>query len=117
MDLLTRGKVANVFRKPYIINGYRQTDISVWQCIKYVFVIHNDCGNFWTHFTSFLLWIIWLPYISCRLNLSDSFWYPLLTLWLGQVIMFLSSSMAHLFRCIAIDALSLIIMVSVVIIL
>ena len=97
--LVTRNKVSSVFREPYIINGYRQTDISVWQCIKYVFVIHNDCGNFWTHFTSFLLWIIWLPYISCRLDLSDPFWYPLLTLWLGQATIFLSSSMAHLFGC------------------
>ena len=97
--LVTRSKVSSVFWEPYIINGYRQTDISVWQCIKYVFVIHNDCGNFWTHFTSFLLWIILLFYISCRLNLSDPFWYPLLTLWLGQVIMLLSSSVAHLFGC------------------
>ena len=47
--------------------------------------------------TLFLLWIVWLPYISCRLDLSDPFWYPLLTLWLGQAIIFLPSSMAHLF--------------------
>ena len=97
--LVTRSKVSPFFREPYIINGYRQTDISIWQCIKYAFVVHNDCGNFWTHFIPFLLWIVWLPYMSCRLDLSDPFWYPLLTLWLGHVITFLTSSIAHLFGC------------------
>ena len=97
--LITRSKVSPFFREPYIINGYRQTDISIWQCIKYAFVVHNDCGNFWTHFIPFLLWIVWLPYMSCRLDLSDPFWYPLLTLWLGQATVFLTSSIAHLFGC------------------
>ena len=99
MDLVTRDKVADVFRELYIISGYRQTDITISQCIKYVFVMHNDCGNFWTHFIPFLLWIVWLPYISCRLDLSDPFWYPLLTLWLGHATVFLTSSIAHLFGC------------------
>ena len=45
MDFVTRGKVANVMWEPYIINSFQETDISIWQSIKYVFVIHNDCGN------------------------------------------------------------------------
>ena len=54
---------------------------------------------FWTHFTLVLLWIVWLPYMLCWLDLSDPFWYPLLTLWLGQATVFLTSSIAHLFGC------------------
>ena len=63
MDLVYRGKVANVLRKPYKIDSYRKTDISIWQCIKNIVVVHNDCGNFWTHFIPFLSLTVWLPYI------------------------------------------------------
>ena len=119
MDLVYRGKVANVLRKPYKLDSYRKTDISIWQCIKNIFVIHNDCGNVWTQFIPFLLLTVWLPYISCRPDLSDPFRYLLLTLWLGHVIALLSSSMARYLdinaNCIGMCALCLIILESVVI--
>lgn len=97
--LLHRKDISRVFWEPYIITGYRKPDTSFWQCIKYFFVIHNDWGNFWTHFIPFWVWLFWLYRLSLSLNFADPFWYPLLTLWAGGCAYAFCSSLAHGFAC------------------
>ena len=99
MELKTQDQISPEFLEPYIIKGYRQTNISVWQCIKSIFIIHNEFGNIWTHLFPLILWIIWLYHLSYKLNLADTFWYPLLMLWLGLISFLLFSSVAHTFGC------------------
>lgn len=99
MDLKTQDQISPEFLEPYIIKGYRQTNISVWECIKSIFIIHNEFGNIWTHLFPLLLWIFWLYHLSYELNLADTFWYPLLMLWLGLITFLLFSSVAHIFGC------------------
>ena len=96
-DLLHRERVSPVFWEPYIINGYRRTDTSLWQCFKYMFVLHNDLGNIWTHFIPLLIWLYWLYCLSFQLDFTDPFWYPLLAIWIGGCSYVFCSSMAHAF--------------------
>lgn len=99
MTLLTREDISRVFWEPYIITGYRQTDTSFYQCIKYMFTLHNDWGNFWTHFIPFWAWLYWLYRLSYTIDFTDPFWYPLLALWAGGCAYAFCSSMAHGFAC------------------
>lgn len=88
-----------MFWEPYIINGYRRPDTTWAQCIRYTTVLHNDFGNFWSHFLTLWLWIYWLYHASSQLDLLDPYWYPLLTLWASGCICVLCSSVAHAFAC------------------
>jgi hypothetical protein len=97
MALLRKDKVSSIFWEPHIVTGYRQTDTSFWQCIKYTLIIHNDWGNFWTHFITLWLWLYWLYRVSHTLDLTHPFWYPLLSLWAGGCAYVFFSSMAHAF--------------------
>ena len=47
--LLTQDQVHPVFSRKFILTGYRPTNTSFLQCLKYIFIVHNDFGNFWTH--------------------------------------------------------------------
>ena len=93
--LLHRNEVSKILREPYIINGYRRTNTSLWQCIKYMFVLHNDFGNFWTHFIALWIWLYWLYCLSFQLDFTDPFWYPLLSVMVGGCLYTLFSSIAH----------------------
>ena len=97
MSLLPREKISRVFWEPYILTGYRETNTTLWQCIKYIFVIHNDWGNFWTHFIPFWVWLYWVYHLSYKLDFFDSFWYPYLMLCVGGCSYALCSSIAHAF--------------------
>ena len=95
MELLNREAISPVFWEPYIINGYRRTNTSLWECIKYVFVLHNDFGNFWSHFIVIWIWLYWLYRLSFQLDFTDPFWYPLITIWISGCGYVLGSSVAH----------------------
>ena len=96
-QLLNCNTVSSVFLEPYIVSGYRKTDTSLWECVKYMFVLHNDFGNFWTHFIPLWIWLYWLYCLSFQLNFMDPFWYPLLAIWAGGCSYAFCSSMAHAF--------------------
>ena len=95
LSLVQRDRISRIYWEPYIVTGYRRTDISVWDCLRYTLVFHNDVGNFWTHFAFLLVWLAWLAGLSMKLDLSDPFWYPLLLLWFGGCSYAFCSSLAH----------------------
>ena len=97
--LLHRDTISRVFWEPYIITGYRKTNTSFWECVKYTCVMHNDVGNFWSHFIPLILWLIWLWRLSDSLDFSDPFWYPLVCIWIGGCSYALCSSIAHALAC------------------
>ena len=97
--LCERKEISPIFWEPYILSGYRKPGYSFLGCVRYVFVLHNDVGNFWTHFIPLWVWLGWLVALSRTIDFTDPFWYPLLTLWLGGMSYALCSSVAHALGC------------------
>ena len=99
LPLLHRSQVPVVYREPFLIDGYRQHDCSYLQCLKYCFVMHNDVGNFWTHFLPPFVWLPWLYVLSRSIDFTDPYFYPLLCFWIGACSYSLFSSLAHALGC------------------
>ena len=100
LELLPRDKVDPIYHEPFILKGYRCSEVSYSDCFRYAFVLHNDVGNFWTHLLPFVCWIIWL--IILYLSWEDFFHpyhFPVLCFWVGACSYALCSSVAHLFSC------------------
>ena len=94
-----RNQVAPFYREPYIYTGYRKPNPSCFECVRYVFVCHNDVCNFWSHFLPLCVWLAWLYGLSFHHDLSQPYLYPLLCFWLGACSYALFSSIAHMFGC------------------
>lgn len=93
-------QISPIFREPFILGGYRTVGTSFTDCIRYTCVLHNDVGNFWTHFVPFLIWITWLAYeAKYNIDFTDPYFYPLLCFWVGASSYAFFSSMAHAFSC------------------
>ena len=90
--LLLKEQVPAVFQVDYILTGYRYPYSTLPQAIGSAFTIHNETCNFWTHFIP--LWFI--LYKIYHLQLSDSYWHPLLILLISQGMCYFWSSTAHL---------------------
>ena len=95
--LLHQSQISSEFWEPFLLTGYRQTDTSFLQCLKYIFIVHNDFGNFWTHFIPFWVWLVWLYNSSYKYDFSDPFWHPLLIFWISSCFCAITSSLAHAF--------------------
>lgn len=101
-DLLPRQKIDEVYHEPYILGGYRRPGTSLYHCLQYALVLHNDVGNFWTHFIPFWTWLTWLLVLAkTTVDFSDPYHYPLLCFWTGACTYALCSSLAHLFGCVS----------------
>ena len=103
-NLVSHDEVGNVYQVDHILNGYRSSKLSLWQCLRSVLVLHNDVGNFWTHFIPLVLWVGWLFVVSRTIEFSDPFWHPLLVLWISACSYALFSCLAHVFQCISHEA-------------
>ena len=110
-SLLHCDGISEVFTEPYIITGYRKTNTSFWECVKYTCVMHNDVGNFWSHFIPVILWLIWLWRLSYSLDFSDPFWYPLVCIWIGGCSYALCSSIAHALACKSLETRQIVFMI------
>lgn len=98
--LLRCDEIDAVYVEPFILSGYRRPGLSWWQCMKHVFVLHNDVGNFWTHFVPFLLWVWWLIMLAMsEENFFQPYNYPMICFWVGACSYTLLSSIAHMFSC------------------
>ena len=97
-QLLHRNQVPQVFRKPYIIEGYRKTETTFVSACQYAFRWNNDVGNFWTHFIPLCIFIPWffLEW-KWRIDFTDPYFSPLACMWVGTWCCTLFSSIAHLF--------------------
>ena len=94
-----RSQVPPPYREPFIVHGYRKSNASISECVRYALVWHNDVCNFWSHFLPVIVWVIWLYLLSLSHDLSRPFYYPLLCFWLGACSYAVFSSTAHLFGC------------------
>ena len=104
-NLVSHDKVDGVYRVPHILNGYRSSKLSFKQCLHSVLVLHNDVGNFWTHFIPLVVWLGWLFALSMTtVDFTDPYWHPLLVLWLGACGYALFSCLAHVFQCLSLQA-------------
>ena len=90
--LLLKVQVPAVFQVDYILTGYRYSYSTLPQAIGSAFTIHNETINFWTHFIP--LWFV--LYKIYQLQLSDSYWHPLLIFLISQGTCYFWSSAAHL---------------------
>ena len=90
--LLLKEQVPAVFQVDYILTGYRYPYSTLPQAIGSAFTIHNETINFWTHFIP--LWFV--LYKIYHLQLSDSYWHPLLIFLISHGMCYFWSSTAHL---------------------
>ncbi|XP_065901488.1 membrane progestin receptor gamma-like [Dysidea avara] len=95
--LLVKSEVPDLFVEPYITSAYRKPFCGPLQCIKYAFTLHNDVGNFWTHFLTLVIWITWLLFVMQDYDLSSDYYGPLLWCWIGCCSYAFFSSFAHMF--------------------
>ena len=98
--LFHRKEVPPYLHEPYINAGYRKSESTLLEAVKYVFTPgNNECLNFWTHFVPFVAWLTWFWLISFRIDFSDPYFYPLVCLWVGSCTYSFFSSMAHMLGC------------------
>ena len=95
--LFAKSEVPLIFQEPYITSAYRRPNCGPLQCMKYAFTLHNDVGNFWTHFLTLIAWLTWLPFVMREYDLSSDYNAPLLCYWIGCCSYVLFSSVAHMF--------------------
>ena len=108
--LVNHEQIPSIYKEPFVLTGYRRSGTSIQDCLRYIFVPHNDVGNFWTHFIILWVWLGWLTALSTSIDLTDPYWFPLLALWFGGCSYTLCSSLAHLFSCISSKAYQLLFM-------
>ena len=100
LKLVHGTQISPIYLEPFILGGYRAPGVSFVDCIRYTCVLHNDVGNFWTHFIPFLIWVPWLLYLAkYDIDLCNPYFYPLLCFWCGACSYALFSSVAHAFSC------------------
>ena len=95
LTLLTQDQVHPAFSRKFILTGYCQTNTSFLQCLKYIFIVHNDFGSFWTHLVPTCMFLVWLYDTSHVYNFYDPFWYPLLVYWIAVCFGTFLSSLCH----------------------
>ena len=95
--LLTRSEVPALFHEPFIESAYRRPFCGPLQCMRYAFTLHNDVGNFWTHFVTFLAWLAWFVLVINTDDLSSDYYVPLKCFWIGCCSYAIFSSLAHMF--------------------
>lgn len=95
--LLSKSEVPALFHEPFIESAYRRPFCGPVQCIKYAFTLHNDVGNFWTHFITFVAWSVWFTFVIKEEDLSSDYYIPLVCFWIGSCSYAMFSSLAHLF--------------------
>jgi len=96
--LFNKSEVPTIFHEPYITAAYRRPYCGPLQCIKYAFTLHNDVGNFWTHFLTLIAWLVWLQFVVRDYDMSSDYNAPLLCYWIGCCSVVLLSCVAHMFN-------------------
>jgi len=99
--LYHRSQIPAVYKEPFIINGYRKPNSTVLESLKYLFVMHNDVGNFWTHLVPLCIWLPWLYWLSSQVDLTDPYFFPLLCFWAGACSYAVFSCVAHTFSTVS----------------
>ncbi|XP_053574467.1 membrane progestin receptor gamma isoform X2 [Bombina bombina] len=103
--LLTVQQVPKVFHEESIISGYRSPRSSATACVLSLFQMTNETLNIWTHFipTWYFLWRM-LTLLYSPGSWDDPFLWPLLVFLLSCCIYPLTSSCAHTFSVMSVQA-------------
>lgn len=57
--------------KPYIFKGYRIGFTSNFEVFKSLFMWHNETSNTWSHILGALMFVWFLIYVACFMNLPQ----------------------------------------------
>lgn len=98
--LFEDGEMPQGLREPFIKTGYRRAYSTPWQCFKSLFYINNESFNVWSHIltTCYFLVRYGLAAITQSDSISDPFNLPLFASAFGTLILYSTSSVAHLFN-------------------
>ena len=85
-------------REPFIKSGYRRAYSTPWECFKSLFYINNESFNVWSHIltTCFFMVRYAMAALTQASTVFDPFNWPLFSSAMGTLILYSTSSMAHL---------------------
>ena len=95
IKLCHHDQVPSSIRSPFIESGYMPCGSSLSSYLCSAFILTNETVNFWTHFLTFLIFVIRLWTFPVD-YVHDQFTLPLLALGISTCIYPLVSSFAHL---------------------
>ena len=96
--LFEEGEMPKGLREPFIKSGYRRAYSTPWQCLKSLFYLNNESFNVWSHILAtcyFLVRYGMAALTQCN-SLLDTFNLPLFASAFGTLMLFSTSSTAHL---------------------
>lgn len=96
--LFEEGEMPKGLREPFIKSGYRRAYSTPWQCFKSLFYINNESFNVWSHIltTCYFLVRYGMAALTQSKSLLDPFNLPLFASAFGTLILYSTSSVAHL---------------------
>lgn len=88
-------------REPFIKSGYRRPYSTSFECFKSLFYINNETFNVWSHIlaTCFFIERYAMATLTQAPTILDPFNWPLLASAMGTLILYCTSSIAHLLDC------------------
>ena len=105
MKVYPRSETHPALRNTFIYEGYRKSFCTFKECLQYMFVLHNEWGDFWSHFLSLVGWIFVFFYLyASGVVTLDPFFYPLVCYFIGCCICMAGSCIAHAFSPISVNA-------------
>jgi len=89
-----------VLDNPFIISGYR-SQLSFTDCIKSIFVFHNETLNIWTHLIGTVVFLLYLLYAMVFIIRDESFTTKLIfgISSITVISIYFSSALYHTFKC------------------
>lgn len=96
--LFEEGEMPKGLREPFIKSGYRRAYSTPWQCLKSLFYLNNESFNMWSHIlaTCFFLVRYGMATLTQCNSLLDPLNLPLFASAFGTLMLFCTSSLAHL---------------------
>ena len=97
---LRQEEVSSEFKIPFVLSGYRATNLKAVECIQSAFLpTCNETVNFWSHFVAFAFFVWKFHEIFTKeFSILDRDAWPLLCSAIGVCGFCLASSLAHLFN-------------------
>ena len=105
MKLYTVSDTHPALRNSFISVGYRKSYCTFKECLQYLCVLHNEWGDFWSHFLTLVGFLVWITYLfTTGVVTTEPYHYPLVCYFIGSCICMLGSSTAHCFSPMSADA-------------
>ena len=86
----------------YILSGYRNPNSSISECVSSAFRINNETFNIWTHCCAAVFFINLVLTLNSKHDfLQDSYVTPLALFLFSTCLVFMTSSLAHMFSALS----------------